>query len=97
MKTFTEWMKEHTLLAHYRVEDPVLMSRISNMDGVELEQDDDGKGGTIVIDEKTHRNTALELKKMALAGHIRSIAGEVTRDMTGKARPMGTQYEPTQS
>lgn len=89
-------MEEHTLLNHYRVEDPRILYQISSMDGTEVDVDDDEQGGLVTIDVITHRQTAEQLKKMAAAGQIRAVAGETTRDMTGKARPVGTQYEPTQ-
>ena len=96
MKTFMEYIKQHTLLNHYRVEDPRLMSQISIMDGTEVDEDDDGQGGIVTIDAITHQETAAQLKQMAAAGQIKIVAGEVTRDMTGKARPMGVQYYQTQ-
>lgn len=96
MKSFLEYIKQHTLLNHYRVEDPRLMYQISSMDGVEVEVDDDGRGGIITIDSIGHQQTAAQLKKMAAAGQIRSVAGEATRDMTGKAAATGTNFIPTQ-
>lgn len=31
MKSFLEWMEDHTLISHYRVEDPRLANEISSM------------------------------------------------------------------
>lgn len=92
MKTFLEWMEEHTLLTHYRVEDPALMHQLSGMDGVEIEADDDEQGGLITVDSITYAKTAAELKGLAAQGKIRLVAGAATQDMTGKARAMGTNY-----
>jgi hypothetical protein len=96
MITFLEFMKQHTILSHYRVEDPALAQQISAMDGTEVEFDDDEQGATVVIDTMSHPKTAMELNRLANERKIKRVAGPVTRDMTGKARAMGTEYLNTQ-
>jgi hypothetical protein len=96
MITFLEFMKQHTILSHYRVEDPRLAHQISQMNGTEVDFDEDEQGATVVIDSMSHPKTHMELNRLADERKIRRVAGAATRDMTGKARAMGTEYLNTQ-
>lgn len=49
-------------------------------------------GATVAVDYITFPETSKKLNMLAKQGKIRVVAGPVTRDMTGKARPMEEVY-----
>jgi hypothetical protein len=53
---YFEYQQEHTFLTHYRITNPTLANQISNMDGTEVEFDDNG--AVVTIDIATHSKTA---------------------------------------
>ena len=85
---------EHTILATYRVKDPGLIELLSNESGAEMDVMDgpDGDVGILTVDTISFPALSRMASKLAAEKKIQPIAGPATRDMTGKARTVGTKY-----
>ena len=86
-------VEDFATLRHYKAFGVDLVEYIGNMNGVEVQPDDDAMtSATITIDVQGNPDEAKELADMAKQGKIKPVGGPTTRDMAGKARRTGTKY-----
>lgn len=80
----------HTRLNTYRVKDKNLIDELSIEDGAEMELV--GDVGILTVDTITYPELARKTAQLAQQKKIQPIAGPATRDITGKAVPVGKKY-----